>query len=279
MSEAASTDLATAPVLSLRDIRKTFGGIVALENFNLDVFASEVVALVGDNGAGKSTLVKIIAGVHPPDSGQILLDGVEIFITDPGRSQALGIQVVFQDLALADSQPVYMNLFLGRELVTTPLRRLDRRRMISETEALVKALDVRIPSATGTIRDLSGGQRQGIAIARATHWASRLVLMDEPTAALGVAETQKVESIIRTLKERGLSILLISHRLDQVFRLANRICVLRRGRQVSVKNTSETTNNEIVAMITGLAGQAQPDPRNDVHRNHTDGSNQSPSAT
>jgi ABC-type sugar transport system ATPase subunit len=255
MSEAASKYLATTPVLSLRDVRKTFGGIVALENFNLDLFAGEVVALVGDNGAGKSTLVKIIAGVHPPDSGQILLDGTEVFITDPGRSQALGIQVVFQDLALADSQPVYMNLFLGRELVTTPLRRLDRRRMISETEALVKALDVRIPSATGTIRDLSGGQRQGIAIARATHWASRLVLMDEPTAALGVAETQKVESIIRMLKERGLSILLISHRLDQVFRLANRICVLRRGRQVSVKNTSETSDNEIVAMITGLAGQ------------------------
>src|SRR5687767_2172577 len=126
MSEAASKYLAPTPVLSLRDIRKTFGGIVALENFNLDLFAGEVVALVGDNGAGKSTLVKIIAGVHPPDSGQILLDGTEVFITDPGRSQALGIQVVFQDLALADSQPVYMNLFLGRELVTTPLHRLDR---------------------------------------------------------------------------------------------------------------------------------------------------------
>ncbi|MGH6873705.1 MAG: ATP-binding cassette domain-containing protein, partial [Aestuariivirgaceae bacterium] len=217
MSEAALREVSTAPVLSLRGIRKTFGGIVALENFNLDLIAGEVVALVGDNGAGKSTLVKIIAGVHPPDSGQILLDGSEVSITDPGRSQALGIQVVFQDLALADSQPVYMNLFLGRELVTSPLRRLDRRRMISETESLVKALDVRIPSATATIRDLSGGQRQGVAIARATHWASRLVLMDEPTAALGVAETQKVESIIRTLKERGLSILLISHSLDQVF--------------------------------------------------------------
>jgi simple sugar transport system ATP-binding protein len=255
VSEAALREVSTAPVLSLRGIRKTFGGIVALENFNLDLFAGEVVALVGDNGAGKSTLVKIIAGVHPPDSGKILLDGSEVFIPDPGRSQALGIQVVFQDLALADSQPVYMNLFLGRELVTATLRRLDRRRMISETEALVKALDVRIPSATATIRDLSGGQRQGIAIARATHWASRLVLMDEPTAALGVAETQKVETTIRTLKERGLSILLISHSLDQVFRLANRICVLRRGRQVGLKNISETSNNEIVAMITGLAGQ------------------------
>ena len=251
-SPAASPANTASPVLSLRSIRKTFGGIVALKDFNLDLFPGEVVALVGDNGAGKSTLVKIIAGVHPPNSGQILIEESEVKITDPSRSQALGIQVVFQDLALADSQPVYMNLFLGRELVTT-LRRLDRRRMIAETKALVKALDVRIPSATATIRDLSGGQRQGVAIARATHWATKLVLMDEPTAALGVAETAKVESIIRTLRERGLAILLISHSLDQVFRLADRICVLRRGVQVGVKNTAETTNNEIVAMITGLA--------------------------
>jgi simple sugar transport system ATP-binding protein len=241
------------PVLSLRGIKKTFGGIIALKDFNLDLFPGEVMALVGDNGAGKSTLVKIIAGVHPPNSGQILLDGTEVTIADPSRSQSLGIQVVFQDLALADSQPVYMNLFLGRELVTTPLRRLDRRRMIAETQSLVKALDVRIPSATATIRDLSGGQRQGVAIARATHWARKLVLMDEPTAALGVAETAKVEEIITSLKVRGLAILLISHRLDQVFRLADRICVLRRGVQVGVKNIAETNNNEIVAMITGLA--------------------------
>jgi ABC-type sugar transport system ATPase subunit len=252
-SPAAQPVSSKAPVLSLRSIKKTFGGIIALEDFNIDLFPGEVVALVGDNGAGKSTLVKIIAGVHPPNSGQILLDGSEVTIADPSRSQELGIQVVFQDLALADSQPVYMNLFLGRELVTTPLRRLDRRRMIAETKSLVKALDVRIPSAIATIRDLSGGQRQGVAIARATHWASKLVLMDEPTAALGVAETAKVESIIRTLKARGLAILLISHSLDQVFRLADRICVLRRGVQVGVKNTAETNNNEIVAMITGLA--------------------------
>jgi ABC-type sugar transport system ATPase subunit len=254
MSELASNFFSSnSPVLSLRGIKKTFGGIIALKDFNLDLFPGEVVALVGDNGAGKSTLVKIIAGVHPPNSGQILLGGSEVTILDPSQSQALGIQVVFQDLALADSQPVYMNLFLGRELVTTPLRRLDRRRMIAETQALVKSLDVRIPSATATIRDLSGGQRQGVAIARATHWANKLVLMDEPTAALGVAETAKVESIIQTLKERGLAILLISHSLDQVFRLADRICVLRRGVQVGVKNTAETNNNEIIAMITGLA--------------------------
>jgi len=160
---------------------------------------------------------------------------------------------VYQDLALADSQPVYMNMFLGRELVTGPFRRLDRRRMIGETEALVTALDVRIPSARATIRELSGGQRQGVAIARATHWASKLVLMDEPTAALGVAETARVEATIRSLRARDLAILIISHSLDQVFRLADRICVLRRGRQVGVRETAKTTNNEIIAMITGLA--------------------------
>jgi simple sugar transport system ATP-binding protein len=161
--------------------------------------------------------------------------------------------VVYQDLALAESQSVYMNLFLGREATTGPFRRLDRRRMISETENLVRSLDVRIPSATALVRDLSGGQRQGIAIARATHWATKVVLMDEPTAALGVAETAKVERIVEGLRARGLAILIVSHSLDQVFRLADRICVLRRGIQVGVRHTSETSKNEIVSMITGLA--------------------------
>ena len=240
-------------MLSLHNIRKEFGGVVAIEDFSLDVHPGEVVALVGDNGAGKSTLIKIVCGVYPPTAGRILIDGAETRFADPADSQARGIQVVFQDLALAESQPVYMNLFLGREATTGPFRRLDRRRMIRESEELVRAMDVRIPSAKSTIRDLSGGQRQGVAIARATHWASKLVLMDEPTAALGVAETQKVETIIRSLRERNLAVLIISHSLDQVFRLSDRICVLRRGVQVGVRRTKETTNNEIVAMITGLA--------------------------
>jgi ABC-type sugar transport system ATPase subunit len=243
----------TTPALSLQHIRKVFNGIVAIEDFSLDVHPGEVVALVGDNGAGKSTLVKIIAGVHPPSDGRMQIDGADAILSDPSASQALGVQVVYQDLALADSQPVYMNMFLGKELTTGPLRRLDRRRMIEETENLVKALDVRIPSARATIRELSGGQRQGVAIARATHWASKLVLMDEPTAALGVAETARVEAIIRGLRERNLAILIVSHSLDQVFRLADRICVLRRGKQIGVKETAKTTNNEIIAMITGLA--------------------------
>jgi ABC-type sugar transport system ATPase subunit len=249
---ATSLEASLTPVLGLQHVRKEFGGVVAIEDFSLDVHSGEVVALVGDNGAGKSTLIKIVCGVYPPTAGRILIDGAEVNFKDPSESQARGIQVVFQDLALAESQPVYMNLFLGREAITGPFRRLDRRRMIRESEELVRGLDVRIPSAKSTIRNLSGGQRQGVAIARATHWASKLVLMDEPTAALGVAETQKVENIIRGLRERNLAVLIISHSLDQVFRLSDRICVLRRGVQVGIRRTKETTNNEIVSMITGL---------------------------
>jgi ABC-type sugar transport system ATPase subunit len=185
--------------------------------------------------------------------GRILIVGAEVVMKDPGDSQSLGIQVVYQDLALADSQPVYMNLFLGKELTTPPFGRLDRRRMIAETERLMKELDIRIPSAKATIRDLSGGQRQGIAIARATHWANKIVLMDEPTAALGVAETARVEKIIGSLKARSLPILIISHSLDQVFRLSDRICVLRRGKQIGIRETTKTDKNEIVSMITGLS--------------------------
>ena len=252
MSAAQPLPAAT-PVLGVRNIRKEFGGVTAIEDFSLELFPGEVVALVGDNGAGKSTLIKIISGVHQPTAGHIHIDGQPVRLSDPSDAQAKGIQVVYQDLALAERQPVYMNLFLGREAVTGPFRRLDRRRMVKESEDLIRALDVRIPSAKATVRDLSGGQRQGIAIARATHWASKLVLMDEPTAALGVAETAKVENIIRGLRERNLAVLIISHSLDQVFRLSDRICVLRRGVQVGIRNTAETTNNEIVSMITGLS--------------------------
>ncbi|TIU86123.1 MAG: sugar ABC transporter ATP-binding protein, partial [Mesorhizobium sp.] len=241
---------ASAPILQLQDIRKHFGGLTAIENFSLEVFPGEIVALVGDNGAGKSTLVKIISGVHPPSSGTITIEGKPVTMSNATMGRAHGIEVVYQDLALADQQTVYMNMFLGRE----PLNRfglLDRRRMIDETEKLVKELDVRIPSAHATIRDLSGGQRQGVAIARATHWASKLILLDEPTAALGVAETARVETIVQSLKQRNVGILIISHSLDQVFKLSDRICVLRRGKQIGVRETRKTDKNEIIAMITG----------------------------
>jgi len=241
------------PVLSLRRIRKAFGGVIAIEDFSLDLSAGEIVALVGDNGAGKSTLVKIISGVCPPTSGDIRLEGKAAHFADASSARARGIEVVYQDLALADEQPVYMNMFLGRELTRHPFGLLDKARMRQETEDLVKQLDVRIPSVRSTIRDLSGGQRQGIAIARATHWAHKLILLDEPTAALGVAETARVEALVGSLKERNLAILLISHSLDQVFRLSDRICVLRRGEQIGIRTTAETDKNEIVSMITGVA--------------------------
>ncbi|MDE0591509.1 ATP-binding cassette domain-containing protein [Halocynthiibacter sp. C4] len=240
------------PVLELKNIHKAFSGIVAIQDFSLDLKAGEIVALVGDNGAGKSTLIKMISGVYKPTSGEIRLDNEGVSFADASSARSRGIEVVYQDLALADEQPVFMNMFLGRELTKKPFGLLDKEKMRRETQELVDDLDVRIPSASSTIRDLSGGQRQGIAIARATHWASKLILLDEPTAALGVAETAKVEELVASLKARNLAILIVSHSLDQVFKLSDRICVLRRGKQIGIRDTATTDKNEIVSMITGV---------------------------
>ncbi|MBS1894833.1 MAG: sugar ABC transporter ATP-binding protein [Actinobacteria bacterium] len=240
--------------LRLERLRKEFGGVVALGGIDLEVDRGEIVAVVGDNGAGKSTLIKMISGVHRPSDGVIYVDGAPQRFHDPIAARAAGIEVVYQDLALVDHQPVYMNLFLGREL-TTRFGRLDRRRMARETQQLVDDLDVRIPSPNVRISALSGGQRQGIAISRATHWAQSLVLLDEPTAALGVAETAKVEEVIARLRSRGLAILIVSHNLDQVFRLADRIVVLRRGVHVATCECTQVDRNDVVAMITGLTSE------------------------
>jgi ABC-type sugar transport system ATPase subunit len=242
----------TSALVRLEGVRKEFQAVIAVEELTLELHPGEIVALVGDNGAGKSTVVKCLAGVHRPTSGRILLEGRPVDFSSPLDAREQGIEVVLQDLALADSQPVYMNVFLGRELVTGPLRRLDRNAMAGRTKALLDELDVRVNSSTQAVRNLSGGQRQGVAIARAMLWTQRLVLLDEPTAALGVAETRRVEELIRGMRDRGRAILLVSHSLDQVFRLADRICVLRRGKQVGVRQSAETTGDEIVAMITGL---------------------------
>lgn len=238
--------------LRLDGITKHFGGIVAIKRFDLEIEPGEIVALVGDNGAGKSTLVKIISGLYQPTDGEIWLNGERTTFRDASDARNKGVEVVYQDLALVDLQPVYMNLFLGRELRKKPFGILDRKEMATRTQALVDELDVRIPSAKAALSDLSGGQRQGIAIARATHWSSSLVLMDEPTAALGVAETAKVEETILKLKARGAAVLIVSHNMEQVFRIADRVTVLRRGTQVATKTVAETTHNELVSMITGL---------------------------
>jgi ABC-type sugar transport system ATPase subunit len=242
----------SAPLVRLERVRKEFGAVVAVEQLTLELDAGEIVALVGDNGAGKSTVVNCLAGVHAPTSGRILLQGEPVSFSGPLDARSHGIEVVPQDLALADAQPVYMNVFLGRERVRGPLRRLDRGAMAAAASALLDELDVRVDSVRAPVDTLSGGQRQGVAIARAMLWAQRLVLMDEPTAALGVAETRRVEELIVRLRDRGKAILLVSHSLDQVLRLADRICVLRRGRQVGVVARDETSGDELVAMITGL---------------------------
>jgi ABC-type sugar transport system ATPase subunit len=246
------------PTLRLDHIRKQFGGVVAVQACSLAVWPGEIVALVGDNGAGKSTVVMLVSGVHRPTSGSMYLSGQPVQFGDASSARKHGVEVVYQDLALAEMQPVYMNMFLGRERVKGPLWRLDKQGMAAETQALLNDLDVRIPSARATIRDLLGGQRQAVAIARATHWATSLILMDEPTAALGVAETARVEELLLQLRDRRRAILLVSHNLDQVFRVADGIVVLCRGVQVGVRRTRQTTQNEIVSMITGL--QAADDP-------------------
>jgi ABC-type sugar transport system ATPase subunit len=239
-------------VMRLEKVGKDFGAVTALRETSLDVRAGEVMAIVGDNGAGKSTMMKIIAGVHQPSRGQVFLNGEAVRMTDPSVARRHGIEVVYQDLALADQQTVYMNVFLGRELTRGPFRRLDRKRMARESKQMIDELDVRIPSVNSRVRDLSGGQRQGVAIGRAAHWATQLVLMDEPTAALGVQETRRTEELIMRMRERGRGIIIVSHSLDQVFRIADRICVLRRGENVGLFDTAETTGDEIVSTITGL---------------------------
>jgi ABC-type sugar transport system ATPase subunit len=242
----------SAPLVRLERVRKEFGAVVAVQELTLEVAAGEIVALVGDNGAGKSTVVHCLAGVHAPTSGRILLEGRPVAFSGPLDARGHGIEVVPQDLALADAQPVYMNVFLGRERVTGPLRRLDRGAMAAAAATLLEELDVRVDDVRAPVRTLSGGQRQGVAIARAMLWAQRLVLMDEPTAALGVAETRRVEELVVRLRDRGQAILLVSHSLDQVLRLADRICVLHGGRQMGVRARERTTADELVAMIMGV---------------------------
>jgi fructose transport system ATP-binding protein len=242
-------------ILETRGLTKHYGGIHALEDASFTLAPGEHVAVVGDNGAGKSTFVRQVTGVEKPTAGQIFLDGKEVNFKDPLEAREAGIETVFQNLALADDLDVPSNLFLGREIVRIPLGPfswLDRRKMRKLTlEALTKTA-VKIPNIDNHIRNMSGGQRQCVAIARAAAFASKLVIMDEPTAALGVQETAQVEAIIRSLKEAGIPLILVSHNLRQVFDLVDKIWVFRRGRIAGMVETSKTDGNEVVSMITGV---------------------------
>lgn len=239
----------TSPVLEARQIAKHFGGVTALTGVDIALNRSEIVALVGDNGAGKSTLVKILSGVHLPDEGEILVDGRQTRIDSPQRAMHLGISTVFQDLALVNERDVAHNMFLGRE----PCRFgffVDRRRMRREARRTITALRVGLPSVRARVGSLSGGQRQAIAVARAWQQGGLITLLDEPTAALGVREAAKVMDLMVTLRAEGHALLLISHNLESVFELADRIIVLRHGRKIADVAAADTSRHDIISLIT-----------------------------
>jgi len=247
----ATADPTTRPYLSARGLSKRFAHVVALADVDLDVFEGEILALVGDNGAGKSTLIKILSGVYQPDRGEISIGGRPARLADPQQARALGIATVFQDLALVDMRDVAANLFLGREPVKWRWF-VDRAAMLAEAGRTLADLRVRMPSLTVEVGQLSGGQRQSVAIGRAISQRGRIIIMDEPTAALGVQESRKVLDLILRLRESGAGVLVISHNMRQVFSIADRIAVMRHGRQVGVRRRDETTPDEIVKMIVGV---------------------------
>jgi D-xylose transport system ATP-binding protein len=240
------------PVLSLRGISKHFGAVSALTDIDLDVHAGEVVALVGDNGAGKSTLVKILSGVHQPSSGTIRFQGETVTLNDPSAALSLGIATVFQDLALCENLDVVANIFLGKEL--NPLQ-MDEVAMETRSWTLLNELSARIPSVRVAVASLSGGQRQTVAIARSLLLNPKLILLDEPTAALGVAQTAEVLDLIERVRERGLAVVMISHNMEDVRAVADRVVVLRLGRN-NGEFPPDASNEALVSAITGASNNS-----------------------
>jgi D-xylose transport system ATP-binding protein len=238
------------PRLLMRGINKSFGAVRALTNVDFEVYAGEVVGLVGDNGAGKSTLIKTIAGVGPADDGEIFVEGQPVKITSPQAATRLGIETVYQDLALCDNLDVIANLFLGREDVSA-IRSLRENEMERKGLGVLRTLEVKIPSVRTLVASLSGGQRQSIAVAKSILRNAKVVLLDEPTAALGVAQTRQVLNLIRRLRDQGLAVVVISHNLADVFEVVDRVIVLRLGRRVGTFDVKNTTPEQVVAAITG----------------------------
>jgi D-xylose transport system ATP-binding protein len=248
------------PLLQLRDVSKSFGAVQALSGVGIEVYAGEVVGLVGDNGAGKSTLIKAISGVAPPDTGDFFVEGQPVKITSPQVATRLSIETVYQDLALCDNLDVVANLFLGKE-ERTPLRTLNETDMEKRTIQVLRTLDVKIPSVRTIVASLSGGQRQSIAVAKTILRNAKVVLLDEPTAALGVAQTRQVLNLIRRLREQGLGVIVISHNLADVFEVVDRVVVLRLGKLVGTYDIKSTTAEKIVGAITGAEfGELMKEP-------------------
>ena len=243
------TDTSTrTPLVEMRDIRVSFGGLHAVDGVTITLYPGEVVALVGGNGAGKSTLMHTLAGAHPADSGQILVNGEPVTIANPRDARTHGIEVIYQKLALADNIDASGNMFLGREL-RTRTGAIDDSAMASATRDVMKRLNPRFKNLSTPVRSLSGGQRQSVAIARAVHFNAKILIMDEPTAALGPAETEQVRNLVEQLKSEGIGIFLISHDIHDVFDLADRISVMMQGRLVGTVDKDKVTKDDVLAMI------------------------------
>ena len=255
ISEVTAAGDTVTGLLETRNLSKRFGRVHALSGVDISVHAGSVLALLGDNGAGKSTLVKIISGVHRPDDGEVLIDGTPVSISTPRQASDAGIETVYQDLALCDNLTVVQNLFLGRERSPEkiPFGRmfLDRRSMEREAARAFESLGTTMPSLNSQVSNLSGGQRQAVAIARAVVWRRRVVLFDEPTAALGVEQTGNVHKLIRRLRDQGVGIVMISHNMADVFAVADRLTVLRRGRKIADMDPRTCTPDDVVGKITG----------------------------
>jgi len=248
------------PLLSIRNMTKVFGGLVAVDAVSLEVRRGEVVGLLGDNGAGKSTLIKCVSGVHRPEEGEIVFDGARADFATPMDARRAGIETIYQDLALANNLDVGANIFLGREVKKRRfggiLQTLDDKLMLRESSNTLDSLQIRFPTLTQPIEKLSGGQRQAVAIARAVYWDAKLMIMDEPTNNLGVPEQQKVLELIRTLKDRGVPVVLITHVLPDAFAVTDRVIVMHRGRKVAEKATARTNAEELVQYMVGAREEA-----------------------
>jgi len=241
-------------LLEVKNIIKRFGGLTAVDNVNMQIFPGEVVGILGDNGAGKSTLIKVISGVYHAEEGQIFFEGQKIKISNPMEALKIGIETIYQDLALAENMNVYSNIFLGREKLKKYLgliNVLDHDYMLNESKKMLNRLEINIPSLENKIRNLSGGQRQAVAISRSIYWNARLLIMDEPTAALGVAERGKVLNLVKTLSSQGVSVIIISHQIHDVFSVATRLLIMRRGKKVAERLTKKTNTDEVVGLIVG----------------------------
>lgn len=247
----------TTPLLEARGITKAYGNVAALTGINFKLFGGEIVGLVGDNGAGKSTLVKTLCGAHQPTEGQLLVEGEEVTFSSPKESRERGIEVVYQDLALANELSVAENIFLGREMKRAGfmgrIGTMDRKAMQSSAVATLESLAIEIKSVETRCGMMSGGQRQAVAVARAIMWGSKVLLLDEPTAALAVAESDKIAGLVAGVKDKGVGVILVSHNLPQVHELCDRVVVLLRGRVVTELHRGEYSIDDMVSWITGAA--------------------------